>query len=604
MRILKNTLLIMLLLAPCQLMFAQSSLLFNVSSSGTPDSVSITLCLNGKGPLSCQQFTVTALTLSILTTIPNHSYPLAGIKINTPNYTIANVGVDCTPYDNGYCLFSVSNSTPKAFSIQTDSAAIAMVAAGSYQNTTFTSYPLLATSSDSGASWVYTIDSSTPTLPSDFATAGETGAALNSVSCSGHNCVAAGNYTSTNGSVIYPLLATSSDGGASWAYTLDSTTSTSVPDNYSNSGTFNGVSCSGLNCVAAGSYSPQEADPYPLIATSSNGGTSWLYTLDGTTTGLPEDYYSTGIFNSVSCSGLNCIAAGNYYTLSYVYPLLVKSSDGGASWVSTLYSTIPTPPTGYGSSGIFHSVSCSGLNCVAAGSYNDLSEVTYPLIATSADGGATWSYTLDAETTGLPEDYDSTGIFNSVSCSGVNCVAAGSYLNLGGVPYPLIATSADGGASWTYTLDSAMPTLPSDFYAQAGSTTSTLTSVSCSGLHCVAAGNYTSTNGSVIYPLLATSNNGGASWVYSLDSTTSPSAPSNLVGAGIFNSVRCVGVHCVAAGNYNGTNSSSQNTLYPLLATSSDGGVSWVYTLDSTTPTSVPSEDFGYGRFNSNETRV
>ena len=199
--------------------------------------MSITLCLNGKGPLSCQQLTVTALTLTILTTIPNHSYAYAGIKINTPNYTIANVGVDCTPYDNGYCLFSVSDSTPKTLTIQTDS--MPMVAAGSYQDTNETSYPLLATSSDSGASWVYTLDSATsPSVPSRFSNDGS----FNGVSCRGLNCVAAGSYTSTNGisqNPEYPLLATSSDGGVSWTYTLDSTTSPSVPSDYSNNARFN-----------------------------------------------------------------------------------------------------------------------------------------------------------------------------------------------------------------------------------------------------------------------------------------------------------------------------------------------------------------------------
>ena len=92
-------------------------LLFNVSATGTPANVSITLCLNGKGPLSCQNYNVSALTLSISTTIPNHVYPLAGIKINTPGYVLANLGLDCTTDDNSYCLFSVSSSQTKTISL-------------------------------------------------------------------------------------------------------------------------------------------------------------------------------------------------------------------------------------------------------------------------------------------------------------------------------------------------------------------------------------------------------------------------------------------------------------------------------------------------------
>ncbi len=87
---------------------AGSGLFFNIVASGIPANLNITLCLNGKGPLSCQNYTVTALNLSISTTIPNHVYPSIGIKINTPGYSL----VGCTPSNNGYCLFSASNTVP------------------------------------------------------------------------------------------------------------------------------------------------------------------------------------------------------------------------------------------------------------------------------------------------------------------------------------------------------------------------------------------------------------------------------------------------------------------------------------------------------------
>lgn len=87
---------------------AGSGLFFNVAATGPASQVSITLCLNGKGPLSCQNYMVSALNLNIRTTIPNHVYPAAGIKVNTPGYSWSG----CTPYNNGYCLFSVSNTSP------------------------------------------------------------------------------------------------------------------------------------------------------------------------------------------------------------------------------------------------------------------------------------------------------------------------------------------------------------------------------------------------------------------------------------------------------------------------------------------------------------
>ncbi len=99
------------LLAPLALTHA--SPFFNITTTGSLGSVNLSLCLNGQGPLSCQNATVSALDLSISTTIANHTYPAAGIKINSPGYTFEN----CTPLANGYCLFSVSQTTPTSISL-------------------------------------------------------------------------------------------------------------------------------------------------------------------------------------------------------------------------------------------------------------------------------------------------------------------------------------------------------------------------------------------------------------------------------------------------------------------------------------------------------
>jgi hypothetical protein len=98
--------------------FAGSGLFFNVRAAGSPGNVNIILCLDGKGPLSCQQYNVSALNLSISTTVPNHSYPSIGIQVNTPGYTIANIGIACTMLSNGYCLFSASDTAPVGISLK------------------------------------------------------------------------------------------------------------------------------------------------------------------------------------------------------------------------------------------------------------------------------------------------------------------------------------------------------------------------------------------------------------------------------------------------------------------------------------------------------
>ena len=98
--------LIILLMSYAKLTHGAS--LFNITSSGGPPSdISITLCLNGIGPLSCQNYSVDYLNLNISSTIPDQTYLNAGIKINTPGYTLSG----CRTIQNGYCLFTVSNTS-------------------------------------------------------------------------------------------------------------------------------------------------------------------------------------------------------------------------------------------------------------------------------------------------------------------------------------------------------------------------------------------------------------------------------------------------------------------------------------------------------------
>lgn len=111
----KRILICILFFACCPTVFAGS--FFNVSATGPAGQISMTLCLNGKGPLSCQNYTTSALNLSITTAISGHTYPNAGIKINTPGY----VPAGCTMNANGYCLFSASKTTATTIPVTTSS---------------------------------------------------------------------------------------------------------------------------------------------------------------------------------------------------------------------------------------------------------------------------------------------------------------------------------------------------------------------------------------------------------------------------------------------------------------------------------------------------
>jgi hypothetical protein len=159
--------------------YAGSGNLFNVTTTGTPGSLSFTLCLNAAAQLSCQNYTVSALSLSITTAI-NHTYPQAGIKITTPGYT----PTGCTMLGNGLCSFSVSNTAAASVTAQSSSSPV-FTAVG--QNTS-TSAPLLVASTDGGVSWSV---NSTYVAPAS--------AVFNGASCTGTGsstiCVAAGQDT-------------------------------------------------------------------------------------------------------------------------------------------------------------------------------------------------------------------------------------------------------------------------------------------------------------------------------------------------------------------------------------------------------------------------
>ncbi|MDP1836511.1 MAG: hypothetical protein Q8K75_11380 [Chlamydiales bacterium] len=85
-----------------------AGLLFDVVATGASTPMNIELALDGRGPLSVQNFAVNGSNLNIRSTIPNHTYSFAGIKLGDPAYRIAGL----TPYTNGFYLFSVSDTSP------------------------------------------------------------------------------------------------------------------------------------------------------------------------------------------------------------------------------------------------------------------------------------------------------------------------------------------------------------------------------------------------------------------------------------------------------------------------------------------------------------
>jgi len=327
-------------------------------------------------------------------------------------------------------------------------SAITLAEESAIQSISSESRPMLAISD----SFVTFIDNSTSTLP-----IGSTSGVFYSANCSGLICIVAGYYGNSLGS--FPLLASSVDGGSTWTYTIDSSTPT-LPTS-SPSAIFNNSSCFGVDCTDA-RLNRNNSGSQDFFANTINDVVIRTISFNRRTRTLPPGT-TNGYFNSTSCSGFNCVAAGYYNTDVNTFPLLANSTNGGLTWTYSIDGSTPRLPANT-TFGTFSSASCSELNCIAVGVYNN-GFSNFPLLANSTNGGVTWTYRIDNRTPRLPRGTIS-GAFNSASCSGYNCIAAGGYSNDSGF-FPLLANSTDGGLTWTYSIDSSTPILPSgDVFGQ------------------------------------------------------------------------------------------------------------------------------------------
>lgn len=93
---------------------AMSGKFFNIMTTENSTHLSSTICLSGTGPITCQDYILSDLNFSITTTVPHHAYPTAGIKINTPGYTLTG----CTMISNGFCLFATSDVLPATIGVR------------------------------------------------------------------------------------------------------------------------------------------------------------------------------------------------------------------------------------------------------------------------------------------------------------------------------------------------------------------------------------------------------------------------------------------------------------------------------------------------------
>lgn len=285
---------------------------------------------------------------------------------------------------------------------------------------------LLFVSTDGGATW--NNEPINGVTPYDL---------LKKISCTGSGvtaiCVAAGDTFNANSQEV-PLLVVSTDGAMTWNRI---TPISNFPGGY-----FNDVSCAGGNanplCVAGGNAG---------IVTSLDGGNTW------------EVSSSTPV-DKIDCNGTGAAAVCAAIATGTFGSVLV-SQDEGNTWQSMSISNLPKTAS---QGGDWLGINCdaSGNTCVVVGEYsiNDNQDSSL-IIATSTDGGSTWS----TETISNPlED----GIFSGVNCTDLTsttvCVATGGGGTLGNF-YPVIADSLDGGITWKIKNITNLPATAGQFLA-------------------------------------------------------------------------------------------------------------------------------------------
>jgi len=224
---------------------------------------------------------------------------------------------------------------------------------------------------------------------------------------------------------------------------------------------------------------------------------------------------------------------------------------------------------------------------INSGSYSNYHAGIFPLLATTADSGDTWSYPV-----GIFQDLKSNidpnfsnGVLSSASCNNTFdksvCISAGQWCkgSFCDNPLPLIAVGIHYGSIWRYpksVFENLQTVVDPDFTGGA------LRSSSCFGSGgntvCIAGGTYSTASSSL--PLIARSVNAGNDWTYpktifqNLTSAIDPNFKNGSLFSASCTQSTCDSV-CISAGNFCTTEHC--DSQLPLLAMSTDKGSTWHY---------------------------
>jgi hypothetical protein len=249
-----------------------------------------------------------------------------------------------------------------------------------------------------------------------------------------------------------------------------------------------GISCAAKGyCAAIGTYSDASGNDHGWLERLS--GSTWTGST-APTIGLRPAAGKSSSFSlaNVSCPSRGwCVAAGTYQEPSDISYPLVETLSGG-TWTAATVSTEGLYPAAVGAMTVFDLTCAAQGSCVAVGQYEGSSRSFWGLIETLSRG--TWTATT-APMTGLRPPTangppNGGAGLNAVSCpTRISCVAIGSYGDTSGMTQGLIERLSGGrweaATAPTIGLRPAVGKNPSVY----------LSSVSCPAPgFCVAAGSY------------------------------------------------------------------------------------------------------------------
>ena len=416
-----------------------------------------------------------------------------------------------------------------------DCAGLTCVAAGYLTNPSSDVLAMTDTSTDGGLTWgtahVATFPSATE-LPSN-----SPGDRFSAVSCSGTHCVAAGSFSTTGGN-REAMTDTSTDGGLTWETVHVATYAVGV-ENTTPGASFDSVSCSNLTCVAVGAFRTVAGTSAAMTETSTDGGVTWGNAQQPNFGSVPHSGPSD-VFTGVSCTANSCVAVGQYLdNLGNDRAMTETSSDGGVTWSPIVSASYPSGVHSTVPSDEFTSVSCWGTTCVAAGYFVDAGQNTEAMTSTSSNSGATWSVSSPATYPAGVHNASPYDYFLSVTCTAVSCVAVGAFQDQSSSSELMTETSFDGGVTW----GEAAPVQ----WTVASVSGGELSSVSCDGLKCAAAG--TTYISGQPHAVAITSIDGGATWSVGTPASFDPSLHKSWY-YDRYDAVACAGLRCVAAGEF------------------------------------------------------